>query len=324
MRFLKTYTGGARGSIGAALLVLALSAIALAGATGTGRAASSPAVGVDSFTVLNDDADKFQPTAGGNIGYDIHVTNGGTSVANHLSLTETIGTTGALAYVSATVNGLPAAICNTPGPSVSTLTCTLTKLDVGGTIDVIALFRTNPSASPGDPIQDTALLAFDSQTNGQANRKTTTYLSPPKAIAGLADGSLAQSVFLPGDDLPAFGAGQTSELAMPGGSFVNGFPYVGGSLQNGTCSGALPEVPGLRDRDHDSARVVVHELGAVLRRDDPKAVHVDPDAEAGSEWLQVHRRLPQRHAHPCVQRRQRTADHRRPLRLERRPDQAAD
>jgi uncharacterized repeat protein (TIGR01451 family) len=243
MRFLKTYPGGARGWIGAGLLAMAVAGIALAGGAATGRAAASPAVAVDSFTVLNDDADKFEPTAGGNIGYVIHVTNGGTSVANHLSLTETIGKTGALAYVSATVNGLPAAICNTPGPSVSTLTCTLTKLDVGGTIQVTALFRTNPSASPGDPVQDTAVLAFDSQTNGQANRKTTTYLSPLKAIAGLADGSLAQSVFLPGDDLGALGAGQTSELAMPGGSFVNGFPYVGGSLQNGPAPALCLKCP---------------------------------------------------------------------------------
>jgi hypothetical protein len=238
VRFLKTYAGGARGWIGAALLALALSAIALAGAVGTGNAASSPAVTVTSFTVLNDDTNQFfQPTAGGNIGYDIQVANNGTSIANHMSLTETIGTTGTLVYVSASVAGNQSPIsCNAAGPSVSKLTCTVSKLDVNGSIHIIALFRTDPHAAVGDAVQDTAQLAFDSQTNGQSNQKTTTFLSDVRNIAGLTDGSLTQSIFLPSDDLPAAGAGQTSEIAMPGGTFVNGFPYVGGSLQNETAT----------------------------------------------------------------------------------------
>jgi hypothetical protein len=253
VRFLKTYAGGARGWIGAPLLALAVSAIALAGGAATGHAASSPSLSLDAFTVLNDKGadnngtDLFYPTAGGNIGYEIRITNIGTSVANHFSLTETISSAGdplgALKYVNPAVppsdstqpSPVPLA-CNAPGSSVSTLSCTVTKLDVGAYVDVIVLFKTDPSLKVGAHVTDTAVVAFDSQTNGQSNHKTTTYSSPTRDIAGLNDGSLTQSIFLPTDDLPAAGAGQTSEIAMPGGNFVNGFPYVSGSLQNETAT----------------------------------------------------------------------------------------
>jgi uncharacterized repeat protein (TIGR01451 family) len=240
MSFAKISLIGVRRWTGPALLALTVSAIALAGAAGTGRAASSPAVAPTSFSILNADPSQFfEPTAGGNIGYDITVANNGTSIANHLSLTETIGTKGVLVYRSAsiTANGAPIA-CNDPGSSVSKLTCTISKLDVGASFRIIALFRTDPNAQIGDAVVDTATLAFDSQTNGQANQKTTSYLSDTTNIVGETDGSLAQSIFLPGEHLPAFGSAQTSDLAMPGNLFLNDFNYVGGSLKN-ESAGAL-------------------------------------------------------------------------------------
>src|SRR6478609_7006955 len=90
MRFLKISRVRARGWIGAALLVTALCGLALAGAASNGRAAASPGI-VPTVTLLNVASDKFLPSAGGNIGYEVTFTNKGTSVANHLSLTETVG-----------------------------------------------------------------------------------------------------------------------------------------------------------------------------------------------------------------------------------------
>jgi hypothetical protein len=234
MSFAKIFTTGVRRWIGPVLLAITVSAIALAGGAGTGHAASSPAVGPTFFNILNADVDHFfEPTAGANIGYDINVKNGGTSIANHLSLTETIGPKGVLVYRSVTVtsNAAPV-VCNDAASTVSKLTCTVSKLDVGASFRIIALFRTDPNAQIGDAVVDTAALAFDSQTNGQANQKTTSYPSDTTYIVGETDGSLAQSIFLPGEHLPASGAAQGSDLAMPADLFLNDFPYVGGSLQN--------------------------------------------------------------------------------------------
>jgi uncharacterized repeat protein (TIGR01451 family) len=108
-KFIGIITAGVRGWTGAALVALAFAALAVGGAAATGHAAASPGVEANSFTVINNDSDKFQPSPGGNIGYDIKVSNdNGTSIANHVSLTETIGTgtlgtPGTLHYVSASV-----------------------------------------------------------------------------------------------------------------------------------------------------------------------------------------------------------------------------
>ncbi len=216
-----------RSWIKASLLALIVLLVALAGAASTGHAAASPDVSITGFKVLNDISATIpgQPSPGGNIGYDLTVANNGTSVANHLSLTETIGATGALVYVNAT-----GVSCNRPAPSVTTLTCTISKLGVGATFEIVVLFRTDPNGTPGSNVTNHTVLAFDSQTNGQSNQKTVP-LDTTRTLAGNADGSLAESISLHGEKLAADGNGQTSALTMPDG-FVNNFSYVGARLEN--------------------------------------------------------------------------------------------
>jgi uncharacterized repeat protein (TIGR01451 family) len=252
MRFSKISRVRARGWIGAALLVTALCGLALAGAASTGHAAASPGI-VPTLTLLNNDVDKFVPSTGGNIGYEVTFTNDGTSVANHLSVTETIGATGSIAYVNPAVsstgpNATPNSLgpsptpmtCTTAPSSASTLTCTLDKLQPGAYVDVIVLFRT--TGQIGDNLHNTGVLGFDSQLNGVSNHKTVSFddASLDRTIAGPTGSnelSIAQSIFLITDSLAANGGGQSSSLSMNG--FSHGFPYVGGQLKNVTAS-ALP------------------------------------------------------------------------------------
>jgi uncharacterized repeat protein (TIGR01451 family) len=212
--------------------------VALAGGAGIGQAASQPSLKFPPPTVLNDVSTTVpgQPSPGGNIGYTVNLTNDGTSTANHISVTETISA-GTLVYVSVT-GGIA---CPDVSP-VSTLTCSLTKLEPGASISVTTLFRTDPNALPKSDVTTNFVIGFDSQTNGQPNRKTLT-AAQTRQIAGNADGSLAESITLHGEKLVAAGAGQTSELTMPG-SFVNGIPYVGAQLLNAPdsspCTGCAP------------------------------------------------------------------------------------
>jgi uncharacterized repeat protein (TIGR01451 family) len=231
--------GGVRARwFGAGFVVLALGVVALAGGAGIGQAASQPSLAFPPVTVLNDVSATVpgQPSPGGNIGYTVNVSNNGTSTANHISVTETISA-GTLVYVSVT-GGIT---CPAVAP-VSTLTCSISKIEPGGSISVTTLFRTDPNALPGSAVTANFVIGFDSQTNGQPNRKTLTD-SQTRTIAGNADGSLAESITLHGDKLAAAGAGQTSELTMPSG-FVNNFPYVGAQLLNqadsAPCTGCAP------------------------------------------------------------------------------------
>jgi uncharacterized repeat protein (TIGR01451 family) len=224
-------TGRTRATLAAVLLLLVVVLVALSGGATSGRASSAPGVAITSFTVLNDDTLNTvpgQPTPGGNIGYSVTVENNGTSTANHLSLTETIGSTGALVYVDA--SGISCGAVTSPPQS--TLSCQITKLDPGASFTVTALFRTDSSALPGTDVTNTGLLAFDSQTNGQSNNKTVSFgQDQPRTLAGGTDNALSESITLHGDHLAAPGGGQFSDLTMPAG-FLNNHPFVGASLQN--------------------------------------------------------------------------------------------
>jgi len=244
----KIFVMNGRGWVGAVLLAAALTTLALAGGAGKGQAAASPLVGPTSYTVLSANPSiAYQPTPGGNIGYRIVVKNGGTSVANHFSLTETIGIKhladgssvggSTVAYRSANyVDTSPTdqtpITCTAIGAPA--LTCTISKLAVNASVEIIVLFKTSSSASATDEVTATSKVAFDSQTNGAANQKTVSYDSPTSSIAGLADGSLGQSIFLPGEQLPApaAGTGLLSNIQMPAEAFLNDVPYVGASVQN--------------------------------------------------------------------------------------------
>src|SRR3954471_21708085 len=93
------FTSGRRA--GAAALLVAL--VALGGAVAGGNAAPSNGVSA-AFTVLNDVSATIpgQPTPGGNVGYDVVVTNGGTSTINHVVLTQSIGSAGSVVFIKAT------------------------------------------------------------------------------------------------------------------------------------------------------------------------------------------------------------------------------
>jgi uncharacterized repeat protein (TIGR01451 family) len=251
MSFAKIFKADARRWVGLVLLAGAVSAIALGGAVGTGQAASSPSISLKSFTVVNNDTGFFQPTAGGNIGYDIRLKNEGTSTANHLSLTETIAPNGTVAYVNPAVSFVDPDTNDTVSPvpmtcsGTTTLKCLLTKLDVGAWIDVIVLFRTDQSAVAGTNVHDQVLLAFDSQTNGQANNKTVPLddSSLDRQIVAAYNAPLAQTIALPGDTLPAGGTGQTSSVQLLTDPFLNNFAYVGTQLQNGTADARCLHCP---------------------------------------------------------------------------------
>ncbi len=231
-----------RASIGAVFLLLLTGLVALSGGATSGRAAGAPGVGITAFTVLNDDTVNTvpgQPTPGGNIGYSITVTNNGTSTANHLSLSETIGSTGTVVYVDAA--GISCAAVTSP--PASTLTCQVTKLDPGASFTVTVLFQTDADALPGTDVTNTGVLAFDSQTNGQSNDKTVPF-GATRTLAGGADNALSESITLRGDTLSSPGGGQSSDLTMPALGFLNNNPFVGASLKNvadpSPCSGCAP------------------------------------------------------------------------------------
>jgi hypothetical protein len=236
MRFMQTYARG-RGGLVAALVALTASLVVFAGAAATGHAAATPAV-MTTFTVLNDDG-PTQPglvTAGKNIGYEITVTNKGSSVANHLLLTESIS--GAIDPDPAASEPVYQRIsggisCGTI--SGLTVSCTLEKLDVGATVDVVVLYKTDPAAVPAQlpgpsSVTNNTVVAFDSQTNGAGNRKTLTF-NPTRFFADESLG-LAETLSRGGNDkIDAGGPGQISSVTMPD-TFVNGIAFVAAKLQN--------------------------------------------------------------------------------------------
>jgi uncharacterized repeat protein (TIGR01451 family) len=240
MSYVRRLDGVGARWFGGGLLVLALGVLALAGGATVGQAANQPSILFPKPVVLNDLSSTIpgQPSPGGNIGYTVTVSNSGTSTANHITVTETINA-GTLVYVSTTGGLVCPAVTSTP---VSTLTCSIDKIQPNASISVTTLFRTDPSALPGSNVTTDFVVGFDSQTNGQPNRKTLTD-SITRKIAGNADGSLAQSITLHGEKLAATGAGQTSDLTMPDG-FLNNFPYVGAQLLNTSdsspCVGCAP------------------------------------------------------------------------------------
>jgi uncharacterized repeat protein (TIGR01451 family) len=217
-----------RYSIGAAALALGVAALALGGAATTGQAANSPSVDVPAPTVLNDPSPTVQatPSPDGHIGYHIVVTNNGTSIANHVSVSETISA-GTLDEDLLVSHGISCAVSPT-STSTSTLTCYLSQLAAnGGTFDVTALFHI-PKGAVGS-VTNHVVVAFDSQTNGTSNHKTDPFdVTRTLAPAG---GPVAESLALHGESLSAAGTGQTIALSMPRG-FLNQIPFVEATLQN--------------------------------------------------------------------------------------------
>jgi hypothetical protein len=249
MRFQKTYASGGQGWIVTGLVALTVSLVALAGGAATGHAAASPGV-VATFTVLNDDSPTLPgaPTPGKNIGYEVTVTNKGTSIAKHLSLRESIGgaidpstTSTEPVYQSAT--GIT---CDSSGGL--TVTCALDTLDVNASFHVVLLYKTDPAAVPGSAtipgssfVTNDTVVAFDSQTNGTNNQKTLQF----DATRYFADASLGLAETVSqgnGEQLSAGGTGQTSVVTMPQ-TFVNGFPFVTAKVQNRSAAALCSKCP---------------------------------------------------------------------------------
>jgi hypothetical protein len=241
MIFAKTYARSGRGGIVAALLAVIVSLVVFAGGAATVHAAASPGVTV-SVTVLNDDSPTAQghPSPGGNIGYEIKVANDGGSVANHFSLTESVGSYAtALVFNSMAFTNITGNPCSISGLTVS---CALDKLNVGASIDIVLLYQTDPNAIPGvSAVTNHTAVAFDSQTNGAGNHKTIT-LDTSRTFA---DTSLAESISQGNHEvLNAGGSGQTSVVTMPL-AFVNNFPFVAAKVQNGSAAGLCSKCPKL-------------------------------------------------------------------------------
>src|SRR5580765_7748090 len=106
-------------------LLVALAVVALGGAIKNGRAASANPVS-STFTVLNDVSATIpgQPTPGGNIGYELTGVADQGQTANHLNLTESIGSGGKVVFINSTGN--PGLSCS--GLNTATLSCSLSQL----------------------------------------------------------------------------------------------------------------------------------------------------------------------------------------------------
>lgn len=210
-------------------LALVAAVVALVGGT-TGRAATALGPALTEFTALN------TPTPGGNIAYSVRVQNKGTSMANHIGLSETIGAGGSVAYVAEDIDGTTSHGCT--GGSTATLTCAVVQLAPGSTYHVLVVFRTPATATQ---VTNNLLLSFDSQTNGQSNRKTVPD-SRTTTLADPANGSIVSSYALQDDSLGAPGGGQTSVVVMPHG-FLNGHSFVQSTVQNGSATPRCPKCP---------------------------------------------------------------------------------
>jgi uncharacterized repeat protein (TIGR01451 family) len=225
-----------------------VAAIVLTGGASVVRAASA-SVTISAPVVLNDISSSVpgNPTPGGNIGYTYTVTNGSGSVANHVSLSESLSPSGSVVYVNAT--GISCPTINPAAPP-ATLSCAISKLEPNASFTITVLFRTASNLALNTNVTSNIVVAFDSQTNGPSNRKTIGTDTPPRVISDPLSNSFSESITLPTDTLSAHGGGQMSDLTMPNG-FVNSNidlndptvgPFVGASLQNdadGTplCSG---------------------------------------------------------------------------------------
>ena len=202
-------------------LLVASAVVVLGGAIKNGTAAPAPKVSW-TFTVLNDISATIpgQPTPGGNIGYELTGVADQGQTANNLILTESIGEKGKVVSISSTGNpGLSCSGLNTP-----TLSCSLNALLPGGTFDVVVLFKTNSTATPGSNVSNRVVGNFDNKDTFGPTALVVRHFS------GLGNGSLSQSLTLPGDALTAGGV-QTSRVTMPPG-FLNNFNFVGVTLQN--------------------------------------------------------------------------------------------
>jgi len=234
MRHLST-----RGRATTRLLALAglIAALALSGAAKVGLAGTNGAL-TASITVLNDGGGLIagQPTPGGNIGYDLNVTNGSTNTLNHLVFTDTNGANGSIVFLSAPPN------VSCTGVGTTTLSCTSAQLSSGSQFDVIVLFKTDPNGTPQTgTVTNLFAGTYAPQSNNTSNNRTdptkTFSTSQTRNYADTVGGFYAQSLLLPTDtngqgQLSVGGsAGQTSSVKMPPG-FLNSNNYVGTTLQN--------------------------------------------------------------------------------------------
>jgi hypothetical protein len=159
----------------------------------------------------------------------------GPSVANHLIVTETLGSEGSVRYAAQDVDGVSATGCS--GVGTATLTCTLTSLRPGSNYHIFVVLRTPSGVSD---VTDTLNYSFDSQTNGVSNRKSP---APVPASATLlpSDGSFTSSYAVEGDSLTT-GGGQTSVIAMPA-AFRNGQHFTDSTVRNGPATALCSKCP---------------------------------------------------------------------------------
>lgn len=236
---MKALTMNGRAKTRLVLLLALIAALAIGGAAAKMSSAATNGVLATNVTVLNDQDPLVlgAPTPGGNIGYDLNVSNVSTNTVNHLAFTDTIGNKGTVVFINA-----PATVSCT-GQGTSTLSCTSDQLPAGGAFDVIVLFSTDPKASAGvDQITNSGSGTYAPQSNNTSNNRTDptkTFGFGPvsRTYAGGSGQSVDQSLTLPGDGLNAPGGFFVSSVKMPPG-FLHSNNYVGVTLQDD--SGLLP------------------------------------------------------------------------------------
>jgi hypothetical protein len=203
----------------------------LAGAATVGRAATDAAL-TTQVTVLNDPGPLVlgTPTPGGNIGYELTLTNdpANTNTFNHIKFTDTIGTGGTVVYVSTSAN------VSCSGKGTGTLSCTSAQLASGESLNVIVIFKT-PSDGTGvvHNVWDGTYAPV-----GTSNRRTPSKsfnVPTDRNYADSESGNLAQSLALPNDGLAA-GGSFSAAVTMPNGFLHT--DYVGVTVE--TISGATP------------------------------------------------------------------------------------
>jgi hypothetical protein len=217
------------------ITLVAVAALAIGGAAVVGGAANG--IVTPTITNLNSVNPLIagQPTPGGNVGYDLQLTNTSRNTINHVTLGDTNGPTNTVVYFSSPD---PAVTCT--GLNTPTLNCTREQFTAGSTFDITVLFKTDAGATPGATLTNTFSGTYDPQTpNSTNNRRNDTFAATSSSTYAGAGVFLSQSLALPGETLSAGGSGQTSSLTMPG-SFLNNLAFVGTSLQNLSGTPAAP------------------------------------------------------------------------------------
>lgn len=235
---MKVLTADGRGRIRFLVLAVLASALVLTGAAKVGHAGTGTNGQLTAVvTQLN------APSPGGNIGFEVKITNIGASTVNHIQFTDAL--TGTPPTTFPIVSTSDPTDCS---GATTTLSCSFAQILAGGVIDVTVLFQTDSTAAAGSVIgTNTFSGTYSPQSNNTSNSRSdpTRQFVTQTLTASYAAAGISNSLLLGKGKLGAAGTvGQTSNITMPPG-FLNNNSFVGTTLQNliGTpdagCTGCL-------------------------------------------------------------------------------------